>query len=101
MPSFSFNELSTGKLKMTGDSWFEVQFRKFQIWFLNKTRWPLIFMHGRGVFNYKYGLIPYRVPITVVGKIFPDLLAIDSKYWLKNKQISILFLSFSWQANSS
>ena len=70
VPSFSFNELSTGKLKMTGDSWFEVQFRKFQIWFLNKTRWPLIFMHGRGVFNYKYGLIPYRVPITVVGKIF-------------------------------
>jgi len=66
VPSFSFNELSTGKLKMTGDSWFEVQFRKFQIWFLNKTRWPLIFMHGRGVFNYKYGLIPYRVPITVV-----------------------------------
>ena len=68
MPCFSFNELSTGKLKMTGDSWVEVMFRRFQLWFLAKTRWPLIFVHGRGIFNYHYGFIPYRVPITVVGK---------------------------------
>lgn len=42
---------------------------KFQLFVLRAMKFTLPFMRGRGVFNYDYGLMPYRRPLNiVVGK---------------------------------
>ena len=33
--------------------------------------------HGRGIFNYSFGLLPYRKPITTVGKS----MTVAGRYW--------------------
>merc|ERR1719229_1613806 len=40
--------------------------RKFQEWMKAATTFTLPMFHGRGIFQYTYGLIPYRKPVNVV-----------------------------------
>jgi len=40
--------------------------RKFQEWLKGVTTFTLPLFHGRGIFQYSYGLVPYRKPVTVV-----------------------------------
>ena len=44
--------------------------RNIQEYIVTKTRWPIPFFTGRGVFQYTFGYLPQRHPITVVGKNF-------------------------------
>ncbi|EFX04705.1 diacylglycerol acyltransferase [Grosmannia clavigera kw1407] len=39
---------------------------RFQLYVLKAWKFTLPFMRGRGIFNYDYGLMPYRVPLNVV-----------------------------------
>jgi 2-acylglycerol O-acyltransferase 2 len=42
---------------------------KLQMWILRVAKFTLPFLHGRGIFNYDVGLMPYRRPLNiVVGK---------------------------------
>ncbi|KAK0656137.1 diacylglycerol acyltransferase-domain-containing protein [Cercophora newfieldiana] len=43
--------------------------RRMQMFILNTLKFTLPFLHGRGIFNYDVGLMPYRRPLNiVVGK---------------------------------
>ena len=42
--------------------------RKIQDFIVDKTRWPVPFFLGRGVFQYTLGYLPQRHPLTVVGR---------------------------------
>ena len=44
--------------------------RKIQEFIVDKTRWPVPFFFGRGIFQYTFGYLPRRIPITVVGNYF-------------------------------
>ena len=35
-------------------------------WFVGITRWPLPYFMGRGIFQYSFGILPKRLPLTVV-----------------------------------
>jgi 2-acylglycerol O-acyltransferase 2 len=39
---------------------------KLQMWILRVAKFTLPFLHGRGIFNYDVGLMPYRKPLNVV-----------------------------------
>jgi 2-acylglycerol O-acyltransferase 2 len=42
------------------------------MWVLRTLKFTLPFLHGRGIFNYDVGLMPYRRPLNiVVGKPIP------------------------------
>eukprot|EP01099_Mayorella_cantabrigiensis_P005135 TRINITY_DN4011_c0_g1_i1.p1 TRINITY_DN4011_c0_g1~~TRINITY_DN4011_c0_g1_i1.p1 ORF type:complete len:330 (+),score=74.96 TRINITY_DN4011_c0_g1_i1:81-1070(+) len=46
--------------------------RKFQRWCQSLFGFSLPFFHGRGIFNYDFGLLPHRRPVhTIVGKPIP------------------------------
>lgn len=64
VPIFTFNETfladpmfpdSDGKL-----------IKILQEWFVGVTRWPLPYFMGRGIFQYSFGILPKRLPLTVV-----------------------------------
>lgn len=40
--------------------------RAIQDWMLRNAGWTTPFAHGRGVFNYSYGLLPRRVELNIV-----------------------------------
>ena len=40
--------------------------RRLQEYIVDKTRWPFPFFLGRGIFQYTFGMLPQRHPITVV-----------------------------------
>lgn len=45
---------------------------KLQRMFLKTVKWTVPLLHGRGIFNYDVGLMPYRSPVNiVVGKAIP------------------------------
>ncbi|KAH6630841.1 diacylglycerol acyltransferase-domain-containing protein [Chaetomium sp. MPI-SDFR-AT-0129] len=45
---------------------------RLQMWVLHTLRFTLPFLHGRGIFNYDVGLMPYRRPLNiVVGRPIP------------------------------
>ncbi|KAK3311252.1 diacylglycerol acyltransferase-domain-containing protein [Chaetomium strumarium] len=45
---------------------------RLQMWVLRTLKFTLPFLHGRGIFNYDVGLMPYRRPLNiVVGKPIP------------------------------
>ena len=66
VPTFSFGEafLYNAMWPNPKGSWT----RTIQEYVVSKTRWPIPFFIGRGVFQYSFGLLPQRHPITVVGK---------------------------------
>ena len=66
VPTFSFGEafLYNPMWPNPKGSWT----RTIQEYIVSKTRWPIPFFIGRGVFQYSFGLLPQRHPITVVGK---------------------------------
>ena len=37
-----------------------------QEWCVGVTRWPLPYFLGRGIFQYSFGILPKRLPLTVV-----------------------------------
>ena len=67
VPTFSFGEAFIyGKLfPNPRGSWI----RSFQEYIVDKTRWPFPFFSGRGIFQYSFGMLPRRYPITVVSKL--------------------------------
>ncbi|SPQ19395.1 52748f47-b813-44dc-a5eb-76e242f7b6e7 [Thermothielavioides terrestris] len=40
--------------------------RRLQMWVLRTLKFTLPFLHGRGIFNYDVGLMPYRRPLNIV-----------------------------------
>ncbi|KAL2122455.1 hypothetical protein VTJ04DRAFT_2910 [Mycothermus thermophilus] len=45
---------------------------RLQMWILKTLKFTLPFLHGRGLFNYDVGLMPYRRPVNVVvGRPIP------------------------------
>ncbi|KAK4131856.1 DAGAT-domain-containing protein [Trichocladium antarcticum] len=45
---------------------------RLQMWVLHTLKFTLPFLHGRGIFNYDVGLMPYRRPLNVVvGRPIP------------------------------
>ena len=66
VPTFSFGEAFIyGKLfPNPRGSWI----RSLQEYIVDKTRWPFPFFFGRGIFQYSFGMLPKRHPITVVSK---------------------------------
>ena len=68
VPSFSFNESLLMDPIFPMNTWFGKKFRAFQEWSVTNLRWPMPIFNARGVFQYRFGTIPNRLPITVVGK---------------------------------
>ena len=64
VPIFTFNETFLAD-PMFPDS--DGKFIKIlQEWVTTVTRWPLPYFMGRGIFQYSFGLLPKRLPLTVV-----------------------------------
>jgi hypothetical protein len=42
--------------------------RNIQQWLQRRLGYATPFFHGRGIFNYDFGLLPHRAPINSVGK---------------------------------
>lgn len=65
MPVFSFGEIDLYDQFIPEDnSWIDT----IQRWVKKVTGIAPVIFFGRGVFNYSFGLVPRRVPVTVVGK---------------------------------
>ena len=66
VPTFSFGEafLYNAMWSNPKGSWT----RTIQEYIVSKTRWPVPFFIGRSIFQYTFGILPQRHPITVVGK---------------------------------
>lgn len=64
VPTFSFGEsfLYNAMWPNPKGSWT----RTIQEFIVSKTRWPVPFFIGRDVFQYTFGILPHRRPITVV-----------------------------------
>ena len=79
VPTFSFGEafIYDNMFPNPRGSWI----RSIQEYIVDKTRWPFPFFFGRGIFQYTFGLLPQRIPITVVSKFYRN---------------SILFRQFSF-----
>ena len=64
VPMFTFNETFLAD-PMFPDS--DGKFIKIvQEWLVSAIRWPLPYFMGRGIFQYSFGLLPKRLPLTVV-----------------------------------
>ena len=65
MPIFSFGENDIyDQLENSLSSWL----RWFQDRLHKSTRGSILLFYGHGVFQYSFGLMPYRRPITTVGE---------------------------------
>ena len=64
VPTFTFNET------FLADPMFPDSDGKFikvlQEWLTTTVRWPLPYFMGRGIFQYSFGILPKRIPLTVV-----------------------------------
>ena len=68
VPTFSFGELSLFSNMLLNPKGSFV--RNLQEKICDKITWPFpILFSGRGIFQYSFGLLPKRHPITVVGKL--------------------------------
>jgi 2-acylglycerol O-acyltransferase 2 len=66
VPIFSFGENNS---YYTFNSKKETSFKKFQTWWKDLFTFKFPIFYGRGIFNYKFGWLPFRDPIyTVVGR---------------------------------
>ena len=70
VPSFTFGE--NWLFKKYFPNQMGTRLRKIQDFLLGTTRSPIFLMStyltGRGSFQYDHGLLPYRIPITIVSK---------------------------------
>ncbi|CCD24932.1 diacylglycerol O-acyltransferase NDAI_0E01160 [Naumovozyma dairenensis CBS 421] len=66
VPVFAFGETNCYNILRTDDdSWL----RKFQLWFKENCGFTIPIFYARGIFNYDFGLLPFRTPLNViVGK---------------------------------
>lgn len=65
VPTFQFGENDIFKQKEFPEG---SAMRKFQKMFTEKFQFSPPIFHGRGMFNYSFGFLPFRKPITTVGK---------------------------------
>ena len=67
VPTFSFGEafIYNAMWPNPRGSWT----RSIQEFIVTKTRWPIPFFNGRGIFQYTFGYLPKRHPINVVGML--------------------------------
>lgn len=63
VPTFAFGEVNCYNIvhPKDGSLW-----QKFQFWMKNNVGFTVPFFYARGLFNYDFGLLPYRTPVTVV-----------------------------------
>ena len=66
MPTFSFGEAFIYSNMFSNPRGSIL--RKIQEKILDRIGWPFPFFFGRGIFQYSFGMLPRRHPITVVGK---------------------------------
>lgn len=71
VPSFSFGE---NEVYDQVDNPRGSKLRSFQDKLQKKMGLAPVLIKGRGVFQYSFGIIPYRRPITTVGNIFKSTL---------------------------
>lgn len=66
---------------------------KLQMWVLRTLKFTLPFLHGRGIFNYDVGLMPYRRPLNiVVGR--PIMVAQAREGDIDNKEVERLHAEY-------
>lgn len=63
VPTFSFGETSVFNFVPNPEG---SHIRRFQAWFQKNFVYPPSIFYGRGLFQYNFGLIPFRRPINVV-----------------------------------
>lgn len=63
VPCYAFGENEVYNVIHPGEGSF---LRKIQLWLKNKLGFTLPFFHARGIFNYDFGLMPYRYPVNIV-----------------------------------
>ncbi|GAV54989.1 hypothetical protein ZYGR_0AS03120 [Zygosaccharomyces rouxii] len=63
VPTFAFGEADCYNIiqPKNGSFW-----RKFQLWMKNNVGFTVPIFYARGLFNYDFGILPYRIPVTVV-----------------------------------
>ena len=80
VPTFSFGEafIYNAMWPNPRGSWT----RSIQEFIVTKTRWPIPFFNGRGIFQYTFGYLPKRHPISVVGMLKSEIIfEIVLEYW--------------------
>ena len=78
VPTFSFGEHSVFSNPFPNPKGSFL--RNLQEKILDKTGWPFPFFMGRGIFQYSFGVMPKRIPITVVGKLFILVFKLAKKF---------------------
>jgi 2-acylglycerol O-acyltransferase 2 len=63
VPAIAFGENDLYN-QLTAES--HPRLHKLQMWILRVAKFTLPFLHGRGIFNYDVGLMPYRKPLNIV-----------------------------------
>ncbi|CAR28582.1 hypothetical protein ZYGR_0S02160 [Zygosaccharomyces rouxii] len=63
VPTFAFGEANCYNIiqPKNGSFW-----KKFQLWLKNNVGFTVPLFYARGLFNYDFGFLPYRTPVTVV-----------------------------------
>ncbi|KAJ3237378.1 Diacylglycerol O-acyltransferase 2 [Chytriomyces hyalinus] len=90
VPTFAFGE---------NDIWDQVPnpkgsyVRKFQTMFKDIASFSPVLFHGRGIFTYDYGIMPYRKPITVVTGIPIDCPKLDTVTEEDLKRVQRLYIA--------
>ncbi|KAI8829121.1 DAGAT-domain-containing protein [Chytriomyces cf. hyalinus JEL632] len=90
VPTFAFGE---------NDIWDQVPnpkgsyVRKFQTMFKDIASFSPVLFHGRGIFTYDYGIMPYRKPITVVTGIPIDCPKLDTVTEEDLKRVQQLYIA--------
>jgi len=63
LPIISFGENDVYKQVSNPDG---SLLRSYQNWITDRIPWALPIFHGRGIFQYTFGIVPYRTPLNVV-----------------------------------
>lgn len=63
VPTFAFGETNCYNVVHTRNDSIS---KKFQVWLKNNMGFTIPLFYARGMFNYDFGFLPYRTPVTVV-----------------------------------
>ena len=67
VPVYSFGENDLfSQISNPKGSWL----RHFQTKFMKAISFAPVLFHGRGIFQYNFGFLPYRHPVTTIGEFF-------------------------------